>query len=137
MRTCSLFFTQALAMTHRSSNSRQMPCFQIKNHDRRKRRYLCPVFWGIMYRYVFSRSESGLIFYWKQQALPLRQPCAVRPCAFSQRGDFLRGLTVCEKHRTGHETYSIFFEEIPAKKMWDVPVAVPSAVRGVNSCSNQ
>jgi hypothetical protein len=28
-----LFF-KALAMTHRSSNSWQMPCFQIKNHDR-------------------------------------------------------------------------------------------------------
>jgi hypothetical protein len=85
-----------------------------------------------MYRYVFFRSESGLIFYWKQQALPLRQPCAVRPCAFSQRGDFLRGLTVCEKHGTGRETYSIFFEEIPAKKYQDVPEWFARRAEAVN-----
>jgi hypothetical protein len=50
----------------------------------------------------------------------------------SKGDDFHEGVRPQEKHRTGRETYSIFFEEIPTNKMWDVPVAVPSAVRGVN-----
>jgi hypothetical protein len=88
MRTCSLF---CLPITGDDAPLQKLAAnavFPNKKSDRRKRRYLCPVFWGIMYRYVFFRSESGLIFYWKQQALPLRQSCAVRPCAWSAKGQF-------------------------------------------------
>jgi hypothetical protein len=81
-----------------------------------------------MYRYVFFRSESGLIFSGKTTGIAPQTILRGATLRLEEWGNFLRVLTVCEKHRAGCETYSIFFKEIPANKMWDVPGAFSPAV---------